>query len=221
MTSGQLQARLEKLIDQGWGEWLLRHANTPKDAERLVDYEAHRRRRVRIARAKATYHRKRMRCILKYIREGRLRYHGVLMESVGSKVFRIEAIAPTNQVKIKDKTANAPYAEQDLLTQGASYRISGLHRSELTGGWVQIMDCDVEGTHVRSPTIKDTEFTEFDNLTICEGFTICDDEDYHPYPNRKECDPNGYKVTWDAEDLHVDDDYWDGDELPVYGNEGM
>ena len=168
MHSKLLQARLERLVDLGWGDWLLRNANTLKDVTRLVDYKAHRKHRLRLVKAKDVYRRKRMKCVLKYIKENRERHHGVLMKSVGSRVFRIGGNDPTDQIKIGDKSAQAPYAEQTVFTQGESYRLSGVHRSELTGGWVQIMDCDVEGTHVRPPTLPDTKFAEYDSMSIYE-----------------------------------------------------
>ena len=168
MHNKLLQARLENLVELGWGEWLLRNANTLTDATRLVDYGAHRKRRFRLSKAKGLYHRRRMKCVVGCIRENRKRSDGVIMKSVGSKVFRIGGDNPTDQIKIEDKSAHAPYAEQAILTVGELYRVRGLHRSELTGGWVEIMDCDVDGTQVRSPTLPDTEFTEFDNLGVYE-----------------------------------------------------
>jgi hypothetical protein len=65
------------------------------------------------------------------------------------------------------------HVSQSILTPGRSYRVTGWHKSDLTGGFVPIMDCDHDGHGgIRSPVPPAEQlghrYADFDDLAVTE-----------------------------------------------------
>lgn len=155
MNKRKMQKRLDLLVQQGLGEWLLRNVSTAEEAAAVVDYEGQLRKRCTTVRARLQYHGKRMRCIAQYRREGRDRHAGALLHSSSTVVS-----LGTTEIPV--------HTSQSIVQPGTVYRVTGQHRSDVTGGWRSVLDCDVVGSSIRCPVVPSTPYQEFDDLAVMD-----------------------------------------------------
>lgn len=173
ISDKKVMRRLDALVEEGLGEWLIRNV-TSWNVRDLLDYEMNVRHLQRTRRARLGYQRKRLGCVARYRKEGKHRTDGVLIEACsqsvgfgGSGEASIHEGDEVVRVRPQHPTGHA-MAYQNVLTVGKSYRVRGQHRSELTGGWVEIMDCDHDGKGgFRSP-VGPSKYAEFDDLFVAE-----------------------------------------------------